>query len=700
METKIHKCKFYSPKPKSINCISYNRKKKRIAIGRNEASIEIWDLNDAPLLLAYMPGVKNGSVEALAWCEDRLFSTGLGGSLVEWDLINLCVKQSVLLTGYAAWCLDIDPSNTHVVIGTEQGYINKYSIENDQITYSMLFDKQEDRVMCCKYDKTGNIIVTASMNTIRIWNAQTGHAVKRISARRRGKDVIVWCIAVLSDLTIISGDSNGRLSFWDGSLGEQIESFPTHKQDILAITVSDDERSLYCSGVDSVIVNFVKVAKNQGSEMQWMKNVQRHIHEHDVRALMLQDDKLLSLGADAYLTFSSYPPKWVMRMPQMIPTPRSNVSEKKKLLLLRYNSHIEIWKMGTYLVEDGKLVYEERMTNVLEAKKDKHFEDDVMPSHNYDNTPAPLKVSTNAFKLITINTINNQYLKCCGMSPDGKYVFYSTESKIRILKLELDEDDERNIALTKVPLNSLPIKTCEKAAFTEDSANIILSSSRVLYVLQIDPQTGVSVQQTIPTESYFPNEFILHLTVSQSSPSGTTYLVAGDTSGAVVVWSRRTNSEFEHYVNLPKYQCASSAILIDHVHETLISVYVNHKIIEYDLIKNKVLSWTAGLTNEWYKRSSAVTAIHLHPRHPDQLLLEDYNSLSIITKPKNSSIDEGEPRQKKSVNKTLEVELRVIPVKYLAAFHWLASDEAVIVETTRESILSQLPPVFVGGKKY
>lgn len=60
------------------------------------------------------------------------------------------------------------------------------------------------------------------MDTIRIWNVQTGHAVNRISASRRGKEVIVWCLAVLSDNTVVSGDSHGRLTFWDGTIGEQV----------------------------------------------------------------------------------------------------------------------------------------------------------------------------------------------------------------------------------------------------------------------------------------------------------------------------------------------------------------------------------------------------------------------------------------------------------------------------------------------
>lgn len=50
----------------------------------------------------------------------------------------------------------------------------------------------------------------------------TGHAITRMSVSRRGREVIVWCLDILSDNTIVSGDSLGRLIFWDGTLGDQV----------------------------------------------------------------------------------------------------------------------------------------------------------------------------------------------------------------------------------------------------------------------------------------------------------------------------------------------------------------------------------------------------------------------------------------------------------------------------------------------
>lgn len=61
-----------------------------------------------------------------------------------------------------------------------------------------------------------------SINTIRVWNVETGHAITRMSVSRRGREVIVWCLGILSDNTIVSGDSLGRLIFWDSALGDQV----------------------------------------------------------------------------------------------------------------------------------------------------------------------------------------------------------------------------------------------------------------------------------------------------------------------------------------------------------------------------------------------------------------------------------------------------------------------------------------------
>ncbi|CAG9561258.1 unnamed protein product [Danaus chrysippus] len=690
MACKLHRVRYYNPKPVQINCVSFNKTSKRIALARQDASIEIWDLNYAPLLVQCISGTEDTSVEALGWVHDRLLSTGLGGALIEWDLESLRIKCSVMLTGYAAWCLDVNSANTVVAVGTEQGYINLYSVENNEIVYKKLFDKQEGRIMCCKFDKTGNTLVTGSVDTIRVWNVEMGYATCRISVNRRGKETIVWSLAVLSDNTVVSGDSHGRLTFWDGNLGDQIEAYTTHKADILSIVVSDDERSLYCSGVDPVITNFVKVNNSAGKQTcaRWVKNVQRNIHEHDVRALILNGEKLLSVGADGYLTLSSYPPKWVMRIPPMIPAPRSSVSAHNKLLLLRYSNFLEIWKLGSYAVnKNGNVTVNSVNVEPSLNSSNNQLEQDSqfitqVGKHTQKQT---LKLTEQPTRLVSIQTKGKKQIRCCEMSPSGELIVYSTDSDLRMLKLDCD-DDQSNVSLTKVFINGLSY--CERVAFTTDSRTLVAYRDGTVYILQVDPESGATVVQTLPCDQYLKMKSILHLVVSKDV-SGDTYVIVSDTQGNIAVWVKNS-SKFEYHASLPRYHCLPSAMSIEELSNILIIAYVDQKIIQYDLCRKKVIKNNFYDVTNLSERTWAITGVTSHPVRPATIF---YDEISLAVVEKNLQNGSYEPTPKKKNKNDKKHRSKIIPFKYLVGFHWLGDDEAVSLEVLPENIISQLPPV-------
>lgn len=121
----IHRCRFVEYQPAAINALDFTPptvKRSRLAVGRANGNIEIWDPSHNFRLEKTIPGGEGQSVESIAWAhqsiivdqdEDdtpeeieqqlkrqlskppRLFSSGLNPYIVEWDTTSMTVKVKV-----------------------------------------------------------------------------------------------------------------------------------------------------------------------------------------------------------------------------------------------------------------------------------------------------------------------------------------------------------------------------------------------------------------------------------------------------------------------------------------------------------------------------------------------------------------------------------------------------------------------------
>lgn len=120
----VHRCRFVEYQPASINALDFTPatvKNTRLAVGRANGNIEIWDPTHNYRLEKTLPGGEDLSVESVAWAhqnvianpdpEDepeelaqelelllqkppRLFSSGLNPFIIEWDTTTMTAKVS------------------------------------------------------------------------------------------------------------------------------------------------------------------------------------------------------------------------------------------------------------------------------------------------------------------------------------------------------------------------------------------------------------------------------------------------------------------------------------------------------------------------------------------------------------------------------------------------------------------------------
>jgi hypothetical protein len=165
------------------------------------------------------------------------------------------------------------------------------------------------------------------------------------------------------------------------------------------MTLSSDEQTLFCSGVDSVIVRIELVSPKSStttpttndSTKQWIKTISIHSHSHDVRSLTLIPSRfasirskennltnklmLISGGLDARLLVhdiirdNSKPPV-LWRKSFNFTQHRNKIHQKGNYFLFSYRDYIELWSIGKDggVNENGEDILERAPKNLVQIK--------------------------------------------------------------------------------------------------------------------------------------------------------------------------------------------------------------------------------------------------------------------------------------------------------------------------------------------
>lgn len=131
--TRVHRCRFIQWQPQGISAMAFNYNGSRLAVGRENGDIEIWNALAGWFCEKLIPGTGDPIIQTLVWTppvpsssgkagdflrEERLFSAGLNSRLIEWDLQKLVAKYASDSYGGAVWSCDLSPHHDLIALGT------------------------------------------------------------------------------------------------------------------------------------------------------------------------------------------------------------------------------------------------------------------------------------------------------------------------------------------------------------------------------------------------------------------------------------------------------------------------------------------------------------------------------------------------------------------------------------------------------
>lgn len=658
--------------------MSYNSHTDQLAVARLDGSVEIFSFSSNCFQEKVIPGNEERSTESICWVNhNRLFTVGLNGEVVEYDLERLCPKYSTNAFGGPLWCVAPNSTGTHLAIGCEDGTVKVFQVIPEGIQFEKNLDRQKDRIICLSWHRSGTQIAAGSVDVIRIFDVTSGRAVQRIVVDRRiiksyntKQECLVWSLHFLTCHMIVSADSSGKVQFWDSKNGTLVQSQIVTNSDILALAVAESEDSMVIGTAEGTIFQFQLLPlKLGGKEAQWVMTKPFKYHTHDVRAVGHSKTALFSGGMDTHLAIRPLMEKVQSKSYdaafRKISFPHRrfvSCAKKAKLLLFQFPDHLELWRLGSTDVT-GK-------------------SGDVLP------------ISKRQEHLLQLKRKGHDHICCSAVSPCGEWIAYATVSRLCLYRVEYEGDTVNVNKISKIPNIQ---QTAHHLLFSSDSKKLFIGSDQAaIHVVRL----STSACKYLHTLK--PKSDIAEATCLLSSSTDGTWLAAANQSHKIDIYNLK---EAKHHCTVPAYSCPPTSMAIHPVTNDLVIAYSDQQIFEFSIQENQYTAWSRqlqqhGLHKDWIERDTPITHLNFNPAKPNQILLHDTYMLCIIDKTlplpddktpfyNQEALKQLSEKNRRKVAHAFKICKKFQPLLYADL---LDNDSIVVVERPLMDIYAQLPP--------
>ncbi|XP_063293626.1 U3 small nucleolar RNA-associated protein 4 homolog [Pelobates fuscus] len=675
-EFKVHRAKFFDYIPSSVRCMAYAQQTDRLALARSDGSVEVYNFSANYYQEKVIPGDEKRSTEAICWAADnRLFTAGLNGEIVEYDLAKLCVKYTLDAFGGPIWSIRANASGSHLAVCCEDGSVKLFSVTPERVTFERNLDRQKGRILCLAWHPLGTHIVTGSVNKIHVFNVQSGHLVHMLRLDRRPQagrrpECLVWGIAMLSSGDIISVDSSGKLHMWDSVTGTLIETHTVANCDVLCLAVSQNEDSLVVGTAEGITFQFQLLEKKVGEkEKKWFSTKPFRHHTHDVRAVAHSSTALISGGVDGQLVsrplMERIQTKSYEAALRKITFPHRHLiscARGARLLLFQFPERLELWRLG----------------KSEESGNDGHILN-MMQKHEL---------------LLQLKRKGTESIRCSSVSNCGSWISYATTSRLYLHRLCYEKD---NLSISRVPKVPRVTSAVLQLLFSPDSTQLYVGSEEGrVHVLKLT-EGSCQHSHTLEPPSGTPDPVHL-LAVSEDGA----FLAVATINAQIDVYNIK---KLKHECSVPRYNSPPTAMAVHPLTNNLVITHTDQQVLEFSISLKEYTDWSRrllrhGLHRDWLERDTPITGVSFNPSMPEHILMHDTFMLCVVDKTLPLPDDKTALLNQRTL-KGLSVKARKsqahafkITKKYqpLLFMDLLDDGELVVVERPFSDIQAQLPP--------
>ncbi|KAK7205499.1 WD40-repeat-containing domain protein [Myxozyma melibiosi] len=597
----FRRCKFLDHPSHSITALAFSHspskssapKSLRLAVGRANGDIEIWNPRANWVHETTIKGGRNRSIEGLAWSVSngdlRLFSIGGSTAVTEWDLKTGLPLEHHDCDAGIVWSIAVSPDGTKIAAGCDDGSVKIIDISGGKasLEHLRILQRQKSRVLSIAWRCNSQVVGGCADGRIRVWaavasadvgepngtEATSASAVGRIIGTMRvdkaqGEQTLVWAVLVLNNgKTIVSGDSTGAVKFWDATHFSLLQSFQVHDADVLCLAGNESSDSVFSAGVDRKIVRYSIV---DSKLRRWANMSSRLIHAQDIRALSLYESKslnwLISGGVEQAIVINSVEHFMDAAFRKIAVCPQRHYvhsSGSKRLVALWSDNQVKVWSL-----------------------------------RKFEKLPGGADTEPKTKRLVASLTLNNdENITHVALSADARYLAVATASEVKLfLLLPSKNGFVYNVKKTSSPV--LADRGCTLLAFHPVSQNLVMvNHESEVFSYTIGPQSLAELDYSPTTISsddddeekvktalpYLDN--INHIAFSDDGK----YFALATLGGRVDIYDWPTQSLVW---TLPKIPVFASAVTFCPDNDSIVVISAEMKVLQFSVSEKGMTAWS------------------------------------------------------------------------------------------------------------
>ncbi|KAK9470637.1 quinon protein alcohol dehydrogenase-like superfamily [Dipodascopsis tothii] len=585
----IQRCRFVDYAPHSITALAFSHESAsagerapaslRLAVGRSNGDIELWNPRWGWVHEKTFKGGKNRSIEGLVWSRGddglRLFSIGGSTAVTEWDLETGLPLAHHDCNAGIVWSIAASPDGTSLGVGCDDGSVVVVDIAGGRgvLEHKRILQRQKSRVLSLAWRDATQVIGGCADGRVRIWAAAAAPGAPAETAgrlvstmridRATGEDTLVWSVlAIRNGKTIVTGDSTGSVKFWDATHFSLLQSFRAHAADVLCLAANRAGNTVFSAGVDRKIVKYAVVDDKLS---RWANMSSRLLHAHDIRALASYEAKgssfLISGGVERTIVVNSiknFADGLFRKIPIAPQRPCVAAVAASRLVALWTDNQVKIWSVQKEGDRPKRLV---------------------------------AKLTFNSEENITHGAI----------SADGRYLAVATNAETKLFALTAKKD--KALHVRKIEAKGLAGRGAIAVAFDPTGARLAVVSPEAdvgLYALPVDDEVTDEVVELERPETEAADAAVaaqlpyLSLVNLVAFSDDGRYVVVSAPSGAVDVFDTRARA---HAWTLPRLAATPTAVRFLPDNDTLAVVTAEVKLLLFSVESQALTPWSRRNSN-------------------------------------------------------------------------------------------------------